>query len=177
MKKWITLLLCVVLLVNLTACGGSAQSAQSNTPGNGQIGSADAPVTVKIVVKDVFPDDENTQRLAQAINKQMAARGQYVDVQFIEPPASSYGTAMPLAVMNGEVEADLIYLQGGDKNLADQGLLTDLTPYLESCTYIKQLMDNSNVAKMASYPYLLWLAPPRVSTPVVRTDWLGCVIL
>lgn len=172
MKKWITLLLCVVLLVNLTACGGSAQSAQSNTPGNGQIGSADAPVTVKIVVKDVFPDDENTQRLAQAINKQMAARGQYVDVQFIEPPASSYGTAMPLAVMNGEVEADLIYLQGGDKNLADQGLLTDLTPYLESCTYIKQLMDNSNVAKMASYPYLLWLAPPRVSTPVVRTDWL-----
>lgn len=172
MKKWITLLLCVVLLVNLTACGGSAQSAQSNTPGNGQIGSADAPVTVKIVVKDVFPDDENTQRLAQAINKQMAARGQYVDVQFIEPPASSYGTSMPLAVMNGEVEADLIYLQGGDKNLADQGLLTDLTPYLESCTYIKQLMDNSNVAKMASYPYLLWLAPPRVSTPVVRTDWL-----
>jgi len=33
-------------------------------------------------------------------------------------------------------------------------------------------MDESNVAKMESYPYLLWLAPPRVSTPVVRTDWL-----
>lgn len=172
MKKWIALLLSFILLINLTACSGSAQTARDDTPGDGRIGSADAPVTVKIVVKDVFPGDENTQRLAQVINEKMAARGQYVNVQFLEPPVSSYATAMPLAVMNGEVEADLIYLQGGDKNLADQGLLTDLTPYLESCTYIKQLMDESNVAKMASYPYLLWLAPPRVSTPVVRTDWL-----
>ena len=175
MKKWITLLLSLVLLINLTACSGSTQSTQDHIPGNGQVGSADAPVTVKIVVKDVFPSDENTQRLAQAINEKMAAQGQYVNVQFLEPPASSYGTAMPQAVMNGKVEADLIYLQGGDKNLADQGLLTDLTPYLESATHIKQLMDESNVAKMASYPYLLWLAPPRVSTPVVRTDWLDSV--
>lgn len=174
MKKWIALLLSLVMIFSLTACSGvaSAKSDQIDVPNSDQIGTVDTPVTVKIIIKDVFPDDENTQLLAKTISEKMAAQGQYVDIQFLEPPASSYASAMPLAVMNGEVKADLIYLQGGDKSLADQGLLTDLTPYLEKCTYIKQLMDDSNVAKMESYPYLLWLAPPRVSTPVVRTDWL-----
>lgn len=77
---------------------------------------------------------------------------------------------MPLAVMNGEVDADLIYFQGGDQAVANQGLLEDLTPYIENSTYVKELMDESNVTKMANYPYLLWLAPPRTSTPVIRTD-------
>ena len=129
-------------------------------------------MTVKVVVKDVFPDEEDVIALCAAINEKMAAQGKYVNVVFAEPPASGYASAMPLAVMNGEVDADIIYFQGGDKPLADQGLLEDLTPYIAGSTYVKQLMDESNVAKMESYPYLLWLAPPRVSTPVVRTDWL-----
>ena len=170
MKKWMAMLLCLALLLSLTACGGSPVEEVIDPAG--EIGTPDAPVTVKIMIKDVFPDDEYTQLLAKTISEKMAAKGQYVTIEFVEPPASSYATAVPLAVMNGEVDADLIYFQGGDKVLADQGLLTDLTPYLEHSPAIQSLMDASNVAKMESYPYLLWLAPPRVSTPVVRTDWL-----
>ena len=179
MKKLIALLLALAMVFTLAACGNNAAgsneggSAQAGTPGEtGSIGTPEAPVTVKIVCKDVFPDEEDVINLCAAINEKMAEQGMYVDVQFVEPPASSYASAMPLAVMNGEVDADIIYFQGGDKPLADQGLLEDLTPYLENSTYVKQLMDESNVAKMESYPYLLWLAPPRTSTPVVRTDWL-----
>lgn len=29
--------------------------------------------------------------------------------RFMEPPAGSYATAVPIAMMNGDVEADLIY--------------------------------------------------------------------
>lgn len=179
MKKLVSLLLVLAMMLTLAACGGSAETPAAEAPAAeaepvtvGQIGSPDAPVTVKIVVKDVFPDEEGVIALCAAINEKMAAQGQYVDVQFVEPPASGYASAMPLAVMNGEVDADIIYFQGGDKPVADQGLLEDLTPYIAGSTYVKQLMDESNVAKMESYPYLLWLAPPRVSTPVVRTDWL-----
>lgn len=182
MKKLIALLLALAMVFTLAACGGnnetasnnggSAQEAGSSGESTGTIGSPDAPVTVKVVCKDVFPDEEDVIDLCAAINEKMAAQGQYVDVQFVEPPASSYATALPLAVMNGEIDADIIYFQGGDQSVTAQGLLEDLTPYIESSTYVKSLMDESNVAKMESYPYLLWLAPPRTSTPVVRTDWL-----
>lgn len=182
MKKLISLLLALTMVFTLAACGGKTEAPKADAPAAdapaaepvevGTIGSPDAPVTVKIVVKDVFPDEEDVIALCAAINEKMAAQGKYVDVQFVEPPASGYASAMPLAVMNGEVDADIIYFQGGDKPVADQGLLEDLTPYIAGSENVKSLMDESNVAKMESYPYLLWLAPPRVSTPVVRTDWL-----
>lgn len=182
MKRIVSLLLVLAMMLTLAACGGKAEAPKADAPAVeapeaepvavGEIGSPDAPVTVKVVVKDVFPDEEDVIALCAAVNEKMAAQGKYIDLQFVEPPASGYASAMPLAVMNGEVDADIIYFQGGDKPLADQGLLEDLTPYIAGSEYVKGLMDASNVAKMESYPYLLWLAPPRVSTPVVRTDWL-----
>ena len=154
----------------------AAESNKSETEGEStdgweQIGSADAPVDVKIVIKDVFPDEEDVINLSKAISEKMAAHGQYVNVIFEEPPADSYKTAMPLAVMNGEVDADLIYFQGGDEAVAAQGLLEDWTPYLEKSKYLTSIMDESNVEKMKNYPYLLWLAPPRTYTPVIRGYW------
>ena len=187
MKKLVSLALTLVLLVGcLAGCGsnnsgnnggnaannGSANSGSDTTQsGDATIGSPDAPVDVKIVIKDVFPDEEDVQLLAENISEKMAAHGQYVNIIFMEPPAGEYPTALPLAVMNGEIDADLIYFQGGDQAVADQGLLEDLTPYIEDGTYVKALMDETNVAKLESYPYLLWLSPPRTFTPVMRSDW------
>lgn len=186
MKKLLSFaLILALMLACLAGCGGNNSTDNTtgnDTTGNSQnsggdteetatIGSPDAPVDVKIVIKDVFPDEEDVQLLAQNINEKMAAHGQYINLIFLDPPASSYDTAMPLAVMNGETDADLIYFQGGDQAVAEQGLLEDLTPYIENSTYVKSLMDESNVEKMESYPYLLWLAPPRISTPVIRSDW------
>ena len=183
MKKLCSLVLAAIMLTAcLTGCGGD--NGGSTNPGgtcggssvppistDGAIGAEGSPVEIHVLVKDVFPDEEDVQLLCKAINEKMAANGQYVNVIFDEPPASSYPTALPLAVMNGEITADLIYFQGGDQAVSDQGLLEDLTPYIDGSTYVKDLMDESNVAKLKSYPYLLWLAPPRTYTPVIRTDW------
>lgn len=189
MKKHISLLLVLAMLICVLAgCGSGSAPAETtaaatqaaaataaaaqatDSEGWPAIGTPDAPVTVKVVCKDVFPDEEDVVSLVAAINEKMAAHGQYVNVEFVDPPSSSYKTAMPLAVMNGEVDADLIYFQGGDEAVSAQGLLEDLTPYIESSTYVKELMNETNVEKMKNYPYLLWLAPPRVSTPGIRTD-------
>ena len=134
------------------------------------IGKKDEPVEVKVVIKDVFPDEEDVVSLTKAIEEKMAVHGQYIKLTFEEPPADSYKTAMPLAVMNGEVDADLIYFQGGDQAVSAQGLIEDWTPYIKEAKYIPSLMDESNIEKMKNYPYLLWLAPPRVSTPAIRSD-------
>ncbi len=72
---------------------------------------------------------------------------------------------------SGEINADILYFQGGDLPIAQEGLLEDLTPYIENSTYVKELMNEANKARMENYPYLLWLAPARVPTPVMRSDW------
>ena len=161
MKKLLSLVIALALCLGLVAALAEEWPA---------IGSPDAPVTVKVVCKDVFPDEEDVVNLCKAINEKMAAHGQYVNVEYIDPPASGYASAMPLAVMNGEVDADIIYFQGGDQAVSAQGLLEDLTPYIEGSTFVKSIMEDSNVVKMQNYPYLLWLAPSRISTPGVRSD-------
>lgn len=186
MKKLISMALVLAMVLCVFAgCQSSAPAATAAPAGPAgepaapaaegssewpAIGSPDAPVTVKIIIKDVFPSDEEQQYLSEAINEKMAAHGQYINLEFCEPPASGYKSALPLAVMNGEIDADLIYFQGGDQAVAAQGLLEDLTPYIASSTFVKSLMEETNVVKMQNYPYLLWLSPPRIPTPSIRTD-------
>lgn len=186
MKKLISMALVLAMVLCVFAgCQSSAPAATTAPAGPAgdpaapaaggssewpAIGSPDAPVTVKVIIKDVFPSDEEQQYLSEAINEKMAAHGQYINLEFCEPPASGYKSALPLAVMNGEIDADLIYFQGGDQAVAAQGLLEDLTPYIASSTYVKSLMEETNVVKLQNYPYLLWLSPPRTPAPCVRTD-------
>ncbi|MFV0353089.1 MAG: extracellular solute-binding protein [Oscillospiraceae bacterium] len=181
MKKLLAFGLSTLLAVGLLAgCGGSASSASTpastpaasvNEDGWVSIGSANAPVPVTIVVKDVLPDEADVLLLEAAVEEKMAAHGQYIDLQFLEPPAGSYGTALPLAVRSGEIDADLIYFQGGDQPLAQEGLLEDLTSYIENSTYVKNIMEPASEERMKNYPYLLWLAPARTAVPVMRKDW------
>lgn len=196
------LLVSVLICTVLSACnssenqsepdssGSEPQSAQSDTSSEAAsdktdtndnadtteqwapIGTPDEPVKVTYVKKDEFPDEEDIIALLPEIEEKMAAHGQYLDVELLEPPADSYATAMPLAVRSGEMTADIIYFQGGDLAIAQEGLLEDLTPYIESSTYVKAMMDDSNKEKLASYPYLIWLASPRISTPVIRADFV-----
>ncbi len=181
----------ILLGASLSGCGASTsdsggQSAETSAePGDTSgiedtdgeaslwpaIGSSDSPVTVKVMIKDVFPDEEDVQLLSEAVNEKMAAHGQYVDLQFVEPPAGSYATAVPIAMMNGDMEADLVYFQGGDLALSYQGLFEDLTPYIENSFYVKNLMTDINKERTENYPYLIWLAPSRIPVPAMRKDW------
>ena len=190
MKKTLALIMAAALAgSSLAGCGGKADNSAPETKPAGSeadnggaaqaegtaefpaIGTADAPVTVKVMIKDVFPDEEDVQLLREAINEKMAAHGQYVNLEFMEPPAGSYATAVPIAMMNGDVEADLIYFQGGDLALAQQGLFEDLNPYVEKSTFIKSIMTDVNRKRMENYPYLIWLAPSRIQMPAMRKDW------
>lgn len=184
MKKKAALFMAAVIAgTTLAGCGGKTEEtkpAASETkaaPVEGQseewpaIGTADQAVPVTIMIKDVFPDEEDVQLLRDAIVEKMAGHGQYVDLVFAEPPAGSYSTAVPIAMMNGDVEADLIYFQGGDLPLSQQGLFEDLTPYIEGSTFVKSIMSDINNERMANYPYLLWLAPSRIPIPAMRSDW------
>ena len=185
MKRWGLMAMLLTAGVSLAACSGADSESPSQTEtettneANGgsvssewpAIASAQDPVTVKVMLKDVFPDEEDVQLLQKAVSEKMAAHGQYVNLEFVEPPAGSYATAVPIAMMNGDVEADIVYFQGGDQALANQGLFEDLTPYIEKSTFVKSIMTDVNKKRMENYPYLIWLAPSRIQIPAMRSDW------
>ncbi|MBE6067437.1 MAG: extracellular solute-binding protein [Clostridium lundense] len=177
MKKTLTLVLTAALMASVfTGCGKSSTTS-NEVKDNGktisapkEIGSADKPVKVSIIIKDVSPKEEDVKKLEEKMEKGMAAEKKYVDVQFLEAPTGTYKDAVPLAFRTGQISPDLIYFQGGDQPIANEGLLENLTPYIESSTNVKNLMEDHNKVKIKNYPYLLWLSPAKVNTPVMRKD-------
>lgn len=160
MKKWLALLLAAMMLLGSTAAVA-------------EIGSADAPVPVTFMIKDVAPDDADTIAVVEAIEQGMAAQGNYVDITILEAPAGTYVEVVPLAFRTGEINPDVIYFQKNtDTPVIAEGLLEDLTPYVEGSTYVKEIMGAHSKARLASSPYLLWLAPAKFYAPVMRADFL-----
>lgn len=166
MKKLVALLLALVLAIPAFAMA----EAQPAT-----IGSPDAPVVVRYLCKDVTPQEEDVQTMATLIEEKMAAQGQYVDLVIMEAPAGTYADAVPLALSTGELEADLVYFQGGDQTCADLGLLEDLTDYIANSTYVKERMEEYNKTRLSNHPYLLWLSPATIYIPIMRADHLEAI--
>ncbi len=160
MKKWLALLVAAMMLLGSTAAVA-------------EIGTAEAPVPVSILIKDVAPDDADTIAVVEAVEKGMAAQGNYVDITILEAPAGKYIEVVPLAFRTGEINPDLIFFQGNtDTPVIAEGLLEDLTPYVEASTNVKAVLGEHSKARLASSPYLLWLAPAKFSAPVMRADFL-----
>jgi putative aldouronate transport system substrate-binding protein len=124
---------------------------------------------VRLVLKDL-DTDPNGAKFIELIEKGMAEAGTPVDIELMKVPQGNYAEKISLMIMSGDVP-DLIYFQGGDDKLAMQGILEDMGPWVAKSKYFKGLMDPHSVQRLASYPYIVWIAPPRVRTPVMRRDW------
>lgn len=133
------------------------------------VATAAAQPKVRFILKDLDADP-NAEAFISLIEKGMAAAGTPVDLEIIKVPAGNYAEKVGLMIMSGDIP-DLIYFQGGDEKIAAQGALENLTPYMNNSKFIKVLMDEHSKQRLASYPYLVWLAPPRVRAPVMRKDW------
>jgi putative aldouronate transport system substrate-binding protein len=174
MKKTLIIVLGLLLLCGSALIARGAQEAAPVSTGTG-IGSPGAPVTVTYLCKDVDPitDAAILKQLEQKIEEGLAKEGKYIDLVILSAPTGSYATVVPIAFRTGQIQPDLIYFQGGDLPISNEGLLVDLTSYIESSINVKSVMADHNKAAMANYPYLLWLAPARVQIPVMRSDWFA----
>jgi putative aldouronate transport system substrate-binding protein len=128
-------------------------------------------VPLRIVGKDLLttnPDDVNhVQRIEDALK----AKGIDVDLQLVDLPGASYADALGVMLLSGDIP-DIIYFQGGDQKMAEQGILEDLNPIIESHPNLKAALWPHNVERLKNYPYLLYIYTPRAPQPVIRTDWL-----
>ncbi|MBB6669104.1 extracellular solute-binding protein [Cohnella nanjingensis] len=174
MRKTFAILMAASLIAATAACsngngGGSADPAASPSGSAAASSPASAePVTITIVDKDLPADDP----LLKGIEEGMKAEGKNVKLQLVPVQSGTYSEKLGLLLQSGNIP-DLIYFQGGDYQFAiTQGILEDLTPYIEKSTYVKASMNPYNQKRTSHYPYLVWLSPTSSKVPVARQDWL-----
>lgn len=176
MKKLVSIILVLVLTLSITACGGATkdtnQSQSSTTQAAQTTAASKEPVQLSLVMKDEGPSNPTAVKYFQEVEKGLAEEGINVKINLVEMPAGNYAEKLGLMLTGGTVP-DLIYFQGGDLPFSQQGLLEDLTPYIEKSKYIKSSLNPFNAERMKNYPYLLWIKPIASAVPVIRTDWLN----
>ena len=128
------------------------------------------PVTLRLVSKDLLTSNPDDVKEMQAIEAAMKAAGTDLDIQIVDMPSAGYADALGVKLLSGDIP-DIIYFQGGDQKMADQGVLEDLTPWIDKEPNIKAALWPHNVARLKNYPYLLYIYPPREPQPVMRKDW------
>ena len=152
-KKVFVVLAVLLVLGGFVMAAGSKEAAPAATTGG--IGEPGKPVTVTYLCKDVDPitDAEQLGLLEKAIEEGMAKQGTYIDLVILSAPTGRYATVVPIAYRTGQINPDLIYFQGNDQPLAQEGLLEDLTPYVEKSVNVKAIMGDHTKAAMKNYPY------------------------
>jgi putative aldouronate transport system substrate-binding protein len=129
------------------------------------------PVTLRLVSKDLLTTNPDDVKEMQAISAALKAKGEDITIQTIDLPGASYADALSVMLLSGDIP-DIIYFQGGDKKMADQGILEDLGPWIEKEPNLKAALWPHNVERLKNYPYLLYIYPPRAPQPLMRKDWL-----
>lgn len=162
MRKNVKILVAASMLgLVLAGCGNKKEEAAK---GGGKSN------VIRIAYKDENSSNPNTKKYFDQLSQLMKEK-ENVDVEFevIDLPSEGYGEKLNLQLASGDIP-DLIYFQGGDTTVAEQGLLEDLTPYIKDSKYIKGIMEPQNTKRMENYPYLLWVKALSASVPVVKKD-------
>lgn len=134
--------------------------------------SAQEPVTIRVAYKDDGPSNENSVTYYnQLAANLLEAKGLEVQFELVELAQGDYSEKLSLLLNSGDIP-DLIYFQGGDQPIAEQGLLEDLRPYIENSEYLKDIIQPHNESRLENYPYLLWVKPIDYKVPVIRQDIL-----
>ena len=128
------------------------------------------PVTLRLVSKDLLTTNPDDVKEIAAIQAALKAKGTDLNIQIVDMPGSGYADALGVKLLSGDIP-DVIYFQGGDKKMADQGVLEDLGPWIDKEPNLKAALWPHNVERLKNYPYLLYIYPPRAPQPVMRKDW------
>ncbi|MCK5200487.1 MAG: extracellular solute-binding protein, partial [Spirochaetales bacterium] len=154
MKRFLITLLVLVVMSGLVFAGGGKEEGTAAAAG-------DEIPTIRIHGKDFSPtEDVNIQFLRKVEAGFEAYSGQKVNLELIKVPDGAYAEKLNLTLMSGDIP-DLIYFQGGDEAVSKQGLLVDLTSYVAKSKIMQDVLQEFNKQRIANYPYLLWIAPPR----------------
>lgn len=155
MKKLLSVV--SMLLIILAGCSAKAEEGQE---------------TITMVIKDLTPsNDVHLQYVQEIEDGYNEMFGTDVNLELLETPSGgdSYSETLALMVNSGTIP-DVMYWQGGDQAMAEQGIFEDLTPYIENSTYVKNNMYEHDKERLENYPYLLNIQPLTGGVPVTSAN-------
>lgn len=148
-----------------------AASMMAAGMGLGTTASAEEVTTLRIAMKDYSAENEAQKAWLEAFNAGLQEAGIMAALEVVEMQRGTYSDNLALMLNSGDIP-DLIYFQGGDQVFADQGVLEDLTQYIENSTNVKDALEDFQKERLSNYPYLLFATPALNAVPVIRTDIL-----
>ena len=174
-KTWMALAVLTLMAGMFTGCGsvpeessGESRTIETEEPeGNG----GDETVTLRIVSKELNPQDETQMAWLEEYNRALAEAGINAQLELVNIQSGSYADNLALMLNGGDIP-DLIYFQGGDQTFANQGILEDLTPYIEKSIYMKDVLEDFQKERLSNYPYLVYVKAASIKVPVIRGDVL-----
>lgn len=170
MKKAFVFFMALVLTFGLVACSSdSGDATKGNDKADGKAEDK-GKTTIRLVMKDEVDSNPVSKKYFAELEKALK-KDENLEVKFelVEVPEGDYSEKLNLLLYSGDIP-DLIYFQGGDLPISQQGLLEDLTPYIKESKHIKNILEPYHEARLANYPYLLWIKPLDQKTPVIRKD-------
>lgn len=161
--KQISLTIFILMLsASLGFAGGQNETAPS---------ASDEEPTIRLALKDFSLSEEVNVRYLRNIESGFETwAGKKIHLEVVQMPEGAYAEKLNLMLLSGDIP-DLIYFQGGDEVISNQGLLVNINDYAENSEIMQKALMDFNKERMTNYPYLLWIAPPRTRTAVIREDW------
>ena len=189
-KRILSLALAAVMALSLAACGakedapatsGGTSTPVASTPADPNkplaMGDTANPVTLTMVIKDRSPENADDAAWIATLNEKLLEAGIGAQVELLAMQSGTYSTNLGLMLSGGTIP-DLIWFQGGDEEFAlTQQILADLTPYIDNSVYMKDIMEDYQLERLANYPYLVYLSPASVKVPAIRTDVLDSLAI
>ena len=156
-KKWLAIGLSLALAAGtVTGCAGSSQEGDGNQ-GSDSSGTGGV-TTLRIALKGISMEDERQKTWFDNYNKALQEAGIPAELEVVEMQSGTYSDNLALMLNSGDIP-DIIYFQGGDQVFAAQGVLEDLTPYIEKSKYVKDALEDFQQERLKNYPYLLFVTP------------------
>lgn len=129
------------------------------------------PVTIRVVEKDLLTTNREDVEHIHRIEQALARQGHDINIEIVNLSSSGYSDVLNVMLLSGTIP-DLIYFNGSDQKMVEQGILEDWRPWIAQTHYLKEALWPHNKLRLQNHPTLLYVYPLRARQPVIREDWL-----
>lgn len=95
-------------------------------------------------------------RIFSESSRRWHARGHDIHIEIVNLSSSGYSDVLNVMLLSGTIP-DLIYFNGSDQKMVEQGILEDWRPWIAQTRYLKEALWPHNRLRLQNHPTLLYV--------------------